>query len=181
MRATTAARRTAGSWKSDPVLLGELAHARMIGVASAGKAKVLKGDRIGQIVGALASGRAVYANLAIDGRAWGYRGVRNGVLAPYAAESRGGHAVSLIGYRTLLTGRQFLIQNSWGKDWGADGYVWISEAELRRHLHDAFVLDARLPPGVTSNPLPQQTPFFLPPIQQCPSGLPMVMGQCWLG
>lgn len=170
----------AGSWKSDPILLGELGRARTMGVASASKAKALKGDTVAQIVAALASGRAVYASIGIDSRSWDYRGVQNGVLQPYGTESRGGHAVSLIGYRTLITGRQFLIQNSWGKSWGEGGYVWITEQELRRHLHDAFVLEAitSAGPGPVAQAQPQIT---LPPIQRCPSGLPAVFGQCWLG
>jgi hypothetical protein len=173
----------AGSWKQDPVLVGELARARSMAVARAGKAKALKGDMVGQIVSALVSGRAVYASVGIDSRAWDYRGAQNGVLQPYGGETRGGHAVTLIGYRTSVTGRQFLIQNSWGKGWGEGGYVWMTEPELRRHMHDAFIIDAT-PVGfvapVTPVPAPQPQITF-PAIQRCPSGLPAVLGQCWLG
>jgi hypothetical protein len=176
----------AGSWRSDPVLVAERQRAQTMGVATAGKARALKGDTVGQIVTALASGRAVYAGIGIDGSAWDYRGAKNGVLAPYQSESRGGHAVTLIGYRTVGE-RQFLIQNSWGKDWGQGGYVWMGESELRKHIHDAFILDAT-PVGsapVVTVPIPNTatapTTFTLPPVQLCPSGLPSVLGQCWLG
>jgi hypothetical protein len=164
-----------GSWRSNPVLVGERERARVVGVARAGQARVLKGDQISQIATALASGRAVYASVGIDGSAWDFRGARNGVLAPYGNETRGGHAVTIIGYRTLGT-RQFLIQNSWGRSWGEGGYVWITEPELRRHLRDAFVLDAS--PVVAPSP---PTPTLTIPIQRCPSGLPAFLGQCWLG
>lgn len=174
-----------GSWRSDPVLASEREHARSLGVARAGQARVLKGDPISQIVTALASGRAVYASVGIDGSAWDFRGARNGVLAPYGSETRGGHAVSIIGYRTLGA-RQFLIQNSWGKTWGDGGHVWITEPELRKHLHDAFVLDASPVAFTASAPgdVPTLTvpTFTLPPnVQRCPSGWPAVLGQCWLG
>ena len=160
-----------GSWRSDPVLAAERERARSLGVARAGQARVLKGDQVTQLVTALASGRAVYASIGIDGSAWDFRGARQGVLAPYGGETRGGHAVTIIGYRTIGA-RQFLIQNSWGKTWGDGGYVWITEPELRKHLHDAFVLDAS-PVALTAPATPN--------VQRCPSGWPAILGQCWLG
>ncbi len=44
-----------------------------------------------------------------------------------------GHEVLAIGYdigliptdRPAGSAPSFLIQNSWGKDWGADGYFWM--------------------------------------------------------
>ena len=36
----------------------------------------------------------------------------------------GGHAVSLVGFDD--TKRAWLVQNSWGPDWGEGGYIWIS-------------------------------------------------------
>lgn len=181
----------AGSWRSDPVLVAERQRATTMGVATAGKAKALKGDMVGQIVSALSTGRAVYAGVGIDSASWSYRNLQNGVLVPYGSETRGGHAVTLIGYRTLPTGRQFLLQNSWGKSWADGGYAWMTESELRRHLHDAFILDATpvgaqpiatvIPqpqPQVQRQPVPTIT---LPSIQMCPSGFPAVLGQCWLG
>ena len=40
------------------------------------------------------------------------------------ATCRGGHAITLIGYDD--TRQAFKLQNSWGTDWGIDGYGWIS-------------------------------------------------------
>lgn len=40
----------------------------------------------------------------------------------YADPFKGGHAVSIVGYDN--TG--FIIKNSWGRDWGKNGYGWLS-------------------------------------------------------
>lgn len=41
------------------------------------------------------------------------------------APSNSGHAMCLVGYDDSKYGGSFLIQNSWGKDWGNNGYTWI--------------------------------------------------------
>lgn len=38
----------------------------------------------------------------------------------------GGHAVALVGYR--MATREYLVRNSWGSDWGMDGYFWMPDA-----------------------------------------------------
>jgi len=39
----------------------------------------------------------------------------------------GGHATSIIGYKTVSGARQFLVRNSWGSSWGDNGNFWMSE------------------------------------------------------
>ena len=34
------------------------------------------------------------------------------------------HAVMVVGYRS---GKGWRIKNSWGSDWGEEGYAWIAE------------------------------------------------------
>jgi C1A family cysteine protease len=40
------------------------------------------------------------------------------------APSVGGHAMLIVGYNRLKN--YFIVKNSWGSDWGHDGYAWIS-------------------------------------------------------
>jgi hypothetical protein len=50
----------------------------------------------------------------------------------------GGHAVLLSGYRHRKGRREFLIHNSWGKDWGDGGFAYVSEEMLRRFIKRAY-------------------------------------------
>lgn len=55
-----------------------------------------------------------------------------------------GHAVTLVGY-TCETGRiedtTFIFKNSWGANWGANGYGYATYAYLMKHLDTAIVLE----------------------------------------
>ena len=35
----------------------------------------------------------------------------------------GGHAVMAVGYEK--SSKMMLVRNSWGKDWGLEGYFWL--------------------------------------------------------
>jgi len=40
------------------------------------------------------------------------------------------HCVQLVGYNTDATGGDYwIVRNSWGTDWGLDGYIWIQRGE----------------------------------------------------
>ena len=41
-----------------------------------------------------------------------------------------GHAMCIVGYDDALSGGAFKIVNSWGKDWGKDGFCWIRYNDL---------------------------------------------------
>ena len=47
-------------------------------------------------------------------------------MVPMPAESEeclGGHAVMAVGYDDII--KKFIVRNSWGKDWGIDGYFYL--------------------------------------------------------
>lgn len=52
----------------------------------------------------------------------------------------GGHMMCIVGYRTRNGVREFLVFNSWSKDWGNDGLCWIHEDVLKRNGGDFFVM-----------------------------------------
>lgn len=59
----------------------------------------------------------------------------------------GYHAVVLIGYHAASGA--WLVQNSWGSDWGAQGRVWISDQAFRSMVSEAYVIRM---PRVTNCP-----------------------------
>lgn len=51
----------------------------------------------------------------------------------------GGHAVVVIGYDDRRGA--FKILNSWGEDWGDNGYGWIAYEFFKEVVHEAYVLE----------------------------------------
>ena len=67
----------------------------------------------------------------------------------------GGHAVVFAGYRRENGQRQFLVRDSWGKDWADGGFAWISENAVRQFVEQAYkvvVADTSAPPPPPSAP-----------------------------
>jgi C1A family cysteine protease len=59
---------------------------------------------------------------------------------PYPAQPQycyGGHAVLICGYD--LDSHRFLFKNSWGANWGQDGYGWLGFDYMRDFCWDAWV------------------------------------------
>jgi C1A family cysteine protease len=56
--------------------------------------------------------------------------------------SLGGHAMCLVGYD--LPKKLFLARNSFGVDWGDQGYVWIPFEYMDEYGYDAWVFDIPL-------------------------------------
>ena len=74
-----------------------------------------------EIKRALAGGCLSLAAVFAGRNWWGYKG---GVLGPPDMSEGEYHAVILTGYDDEL--RAFRGVNSWGEDWGEDGYFWLS-------------------------------------------------------
>lgn len=61
-----------------------------------------------------------------------------GVYREVSGESYGGHAVVAVGYDNQTQGIKIL--NSWGRDWGLQGYGWIDYALFPKVVHEAYVV-----------------------------------------
>ena len=46
----------------------------------------------------------------------------------------------IIAYDDNKAGGSFLVQNSWGTDWGLDGRVWIKYGDLHDMTGEAWVI-----------------------------------------
>ncbi|HYO22577.1 MAG TPA: C1 family peptidase, partial [Flavisolibacter sp.] len=53
----------------------------------------------------------------------------------------GGHAVAIVGY----TREGFIIQNSWGKDWGINGFALLPYEDWMLHASDCWVVQLGVP------------------------------------
>jgi len=53
----------------------------------------------------------------------------------------GGHAIAIVGY----TPQGFVIQNSWGADWGADGFAFLPYEDFLMHATDVWVSQLGVP------------------------------------
>jgi C1A family cysteine protease len=47
--------------------------------------------------------------------------------------ARGGHAICVVGY---TKDKRFIVRNSWGTNWGDDGFAYASEAYIDAGFFD---------------------------------------------
>lgn len=50
----------------------------------------------------------------------------------------GGHAMCVVGYDDSREGGAFEVQNSWGRNWGNEGYTWIRYKDFARFTRYAY-------------------------------------------
>jgi hypothetical protein len=123
----------------------------------------------------LATGKDIWFAMGISQDAWTSPQVQSTGVVPDWSSEDGGHASVLAGYRTTATGRQFLVHNSWGPNWGDHGYAWVSEAMVKSHGQYAYTVKV----VDRAAPVPPPTPV---PAKQanggesCPAGFTMVAG-----
>lgn len=85
----------------------------------------------------LASGRDVWVAMYTND---GWQNPPNGVVPDYELSNRGGHAVVLVGYRSIGGKAHFIMRNSWGSDWADAGYGYLSFDSLEKNLISALVI-----------------------------------------
>ena len=75
-----------------------------------------------------------------------------GVIDDYDMSGRGGHAVVLVGYRTINSQLYFIIRNSWGAGWADGGYAYMSAPTLHANIKYGWTMAVRPPSGPTTAP-----------------------------
>lgn len=74
-----------------------------------------------------------FQNLSSDGNGlWNFRSEES--------ESLGGHAMCILGYNDYKYGGAFLVRNSWGSTFGANGNVWIKYSDFKEVIGEAWVI-----------------------------------------
>ena len=51
---------------------------------------------------------------------------------------KNGHAMCVVGYDDDMYGGAFEIQNSWGTNWGNNGYIWIRYGDFAAFVNEAY-------------------------------------------
>jgi hypothetical protein len=165
---------------NDPYLMGERSRADHNGRWRIDRYEEIATEPVDldQLALIVASGEAIWVSIRFHRPAWQVLSGGGDQLPYYPASDTGGaHAVTIEGYRAGPVGRDFLIHNSWGRDWGRGGFAWINERMVATHLLYAYrarVVDATMVPvpvETTQCPPSQRGPFGLC-IQPPPSGLP---------
>ena len=50
----------------------------------------------------------------------------------------GGHAMCAVGYDDKKYGGAFLIMNSWGQEWGTNGFAWVRYGDFQTYVREAY-------------------------------------------
>ena len=107
------------------------------------KALGLESDRIDNIKKALSNGHPVMIGMYvpssfdyISGEVWNPTQLERD---EYNAQP--GHAMCIVGYDDNMHGGAFEVMNSWGREWGNDGFAWIKYNDMDLFGHTAFYMD----------------------------------------
>lgn len=63
----------------------------------------------------------------------------------------GGHAMCVVGYDDRKYGGAFLLMNSWGPEWGNNGFAWVRYGDFKFFVREAYGLDPMQPVGAAAN------------------------------
>lgn len=58
----------------------------------------------------------------------------------YYKQGFGGHAMCVVGYDNYYEGGSFLLMNSWGTDWGKNGFAWVRYSDFKEFNVEAYGL-----------------------------------------
>lgn len=63
----------------------------------------------------------------------------------------GGHAMCVVGYNDTQYGGSFLIMNSWGPEWGNNGFAWVRYPDFKHYVREAYGLEPMAKVGTAAN------------------------------
>lgn len=63
----------------------------------------------------------------------------------------GGHAQCVVGYDDNKYGGSFLIMNSWGPQWGNNGFAWVHYSDFKYFVREAYGLEPMPRTGAAAN------------------------------
>jgi hypothetical protein len=92
---------------------------------------------------ALADNRPVIIGMSLTDSFSDGNSTRNGIWNPKVGELPvGDHAMCVVGYDDYKYGGAFEVMNSWGNEFGAEGFIWIKYSDFYKYVKEAYVFDA---------------------------------------
>jgi len=91
---------------------------------------------VGKVKKAIANKNPVVIGMQVSKTFYRVKGAWNGVQIG----KPGGHAMVVIGYDDNKYGGAFEIMNSWGNNWGNNGFIWVPYSAFKKNVKTAFVL-----------------------------------------
>ncbi|MFO0659581.1 MAG: C1 family peptidase [Polyangiaceae bacterium] len=138
---------------SDPTA-AELSKADNSAVTKLADVVEIDGTNIDELRETIAKNQDVLVALRVDPDAW-KAVIKAAEAEPLLPDYIGGgavHSVALSGYAKQDGRWYFLVKNSWGTSWGANGYAWIEEGTLKKNMVAAFVIQVASNTGGASTP-----------------------------
>jgi C1A family cysteine protease len=123
--------------------------------------KLVLNDVVTNIKAQLFAGLPVIVATVVDVNY--YNGGFNTTQNPYIWTSSGpidprmGHAILIVGYDDANNAFKFI--NSWGSNWGNNGYGWISYNRAPNVIREAYIIKSSLMPN-TNVAEPQENPLY---------------------
>ena len=100
------------------------------------------GDTVSEITNRLDEGKPVLVLMTLSS-AFDFASITHGIVNEAPGEQTNPHrrhAVIAAGHGVLSQKRVILIRNSWGEDWGQQGYAWLTEAYLKPRVFRISIL-----------------------------------------
>jgi len=96
-------------------------------------------ERVPPVKRSLAEGKPVIFGMNCPNE---FQRAKGEVWKPTASPYKdyGGHAMCVVGYDDTMYGGAFEIQNSWGTDWGNEGYIWITYSDFANFVYHAYAM-----------------------------------------
>lgn len=96
---------------------------------------------IGQLKAHLASGD-IFVSALLVGEEFNDAGCNVVYRNPYLREPTGGHAMAVVGYDD--TRGAFKFANSWGTNWGCNGFGWVSYSYFQQYAYRGYRMTDRV-------------------------------------
>ena len=126
--------------------------------------RLTKGN-LDDVKGEIARGRPVIIGMIVSEKFKDFRGKSNFDELISESETRGGHAMTVVGYDDAR--QAFRLVNSWGQQWGDRGFAWISYESFNSNVRESYTatVTRNLIPVAVNAPEPLAVK---PPEQQKP-------------